>query len=218
MVSTSTPALAPNRPEREVSTSKADASPSFSSSIAPEEEALINRISSLLSNYFMSHPSATMKGESAEIINHSISSSPTNHHNEDTSGDSNLSLASSPPMSTTNDFDRLLNRIKTVTNRTLSAKRSDQNHSHLHKPTLVRRRRQQLYIQRTSSCHETVPDDYDPQRPMLVYPKRRLDLSSKSQSLDETNSGEIGRDDACLSIVALCFFRISTIGSSCRLR
>ena len=222
MVSASTSALA-------VNSNGVDVSPisNISSSRAPpEEDALINQISSLLTNYLLSHPSTKIKEKFTDIIDHetlnpnridySISSAPSNNH-QDPSGSFNLSLfSSSPPSSslaTSNEFDRLLHRIKTTASNTLSRKASNSHHihesaSHHRKPSLARGLRRQLFSVRTSSYHETSLTDYDPQHLPVLHTKHRFDSFSKSQSLDETDSGEIRLAGACLNPSSVVFQNI----------
>ena len=190
--------------------------PSFSSPLsssppctANEEDALISRISSLLTKHLLSCPS------SSGATTTTTGPMPTRHENETTSNlsDSAISLSTggltpaahlraltnpSSTSITSNDFDRLLQRIRTAVDNRLSLEINSNNRLQLTKkleqdlPTspiqgTTRHRRQQLLALHAVSCQETHTDDYDAEHSALANSKGKLDLAIKSQSFDASN-------------------------------
>jgi hypothetical protein len=175
-----------------------------------EEDALINRISSLLASHLLSRQSTT-------IIN-SITSHTTHEHETNSNlSDSAISLSNSgtpgaistPVISNqlsssiiTNDFDKLLQRIKTAVDNRLSIEtdNNNTNNNRMRPPKNINQnlsyspirsttinRRQQLLALHAVSCQEANTDDYDIEHLRSSNRKHKLDLSSKSQSFDASN-------------------------------
>ena len=170
-----------------------------------DEDALINRISSLLTSHLLSRQSATT----------TMITSTTTHEHETNSNlsDSAISLSTggttpgtggavisnqSSPSLVTSDFDKLLQRIKTAVDNRLSIEAS--SHRRMHRPTNSRRdrpfspqrtatlnRRQHLLALHAVSCHEAHPDDYDTEHTASANSKHKLDRTYKSQSFDASN-------------------------------
>lgn len=97
-----------------------------------------------------------------------------------------------------NDFDKILQRIKTAVDNRISIETSD-NHrmrppKNIHQDlsyspirTATSNRRQQLLALHAVSCQEAHTDEYDLENLTSSNNKNKLDLSSKSQSFDATN-------------------------------
>ena len=183
-------------------------SPDLSSSPpsnANDEDALINRISSLLTSHLLSRQSATT----------TMITSQTTHEHETNSNLSDSAISLSTGGTTpgtggavisnqfssslvTSDFDKLLQRIKTAVDNRLSIE-ADSNHR-MHRPTDCRRdrpftsqrtatmnRRQHLLALHAVSCHEAHTDDYDTEHTTSANSKHKLDRTYKSQSFDASN-------------------------------
>lgn len=177
-----------------------------------EEDALINRISSLLANHLLSrqtevsstsitsHEHETNSNLSDSAISLSTSATPTTAINSTVL--SNQSYSST----NTNDFNQLLQRIKTAVDNRLSIERTNYNNNHHHhqmRPpknlahqqelpsnsirSATINRRQQLLALHAVSCQEAHTDDYDVEHSNSSNRKHPLDFTSKSQSFDATH-------------------------------
>jgi hypothetical protein len=177
-----------------------------SSSTTNEEDALINRISSLLASHLLSRQSSTTP---------SITSNTAHEHETNSNlSDSAISLSTSgttaivtssavisnqsSPSIVANEFDKLLQRIKTAVDNRLTIETSSNNRmrspKNIHqdlsynpiRATTINRR-QQLLALHAVSCQEAHTDDYDLDHSTSSNSKHKLDPSSKSQSFDSTN-------------------------------
>jgi len=183
-------------------------SSSLSSSppITDEEDALINRISSLLVSHLLSRQSATITTSITSNTSHehetnsNLSDSAISLSNSGTTGAVNTTVISNYSSSSivANDFDKLLQRIKTVVDNRLSIETTNNNrmgptkpiHQDLsYSPTRAAtiNRRQQLLALHAVSCQEAHTDEYDVEHSTSSNNKHKLDPSSKSQSFDATN-------------------------------
>ncbi len=97
-----------------------------------------------------------------------------------------------------NDFDKLLQRIKTAVDNRLSIETDNNNRmrppKNIHQDlsyspirTATINRRQQLLALHAVSCQEGHTDEYDIEHSTSSNHKHNLDLSSKSQSFDATH-------------------------------
>lgn len=110
-------------------------------------------------------------------------------------------LALNNPSSTsisTNDFDRLLQRIRTAVDNRLAIEINSNNRLQITKKLeqdlpvspiqrTTHHRRQQLLALHAVSCQETHTDDYDIEHSTSSNSKHKLDLAIKSQSFDASN-------------------------------
>ncbi|CAF4855238.1 unnamed protein product, partial [Rotaria sp. Silwood1] len=180
-------------------------SPLFSSSpTISEDDALVNRISSILTSHLLSR-----QFTSTTLITSNIA-----HENETNSNlsDSAISLSTGgttggissavtynqlSPSIVANDIDKLLQRIKTAVDNRLSIETNSNNrmrqpknnHRNLSSSpirTATNNRRQQLLALHAVSCQERHIDDYDVEHSTPSNNKYNLDFSSKSQSFDAT--------------------------------
>ncbi len=153
---------------------------SSSSPTINDEDALINRISSLLASHLLSRQSASITSHifHEHETNSNLSDSAISLSNSGTTGPINTSVRSnqSSPSTVINDFDKLLQRIKTAVDNRLSIETNNINNNN-----------QQLLALHAVSCEETHIDDYDIENSTSSNRKHKLDLSSKSQSFDATN-------------------------------
>ncbi|CAF4246596.1 unnamed protein product [Rotaria sp. Silwood2] len=162
-----------------------------------QEDALINNISSLLINYFSSQQSTSMSSDTHDnhkiLNNNKISSTPI----AATSNNSDISNQLSSIIKT-NDFDKLLQRIKTVVDNSVSMKiqSNDQNfqptNNHQNLPcnstkTTIQRHRQKLFGLRTVSCQETSTNEFNVKHSDSSNNQYELDLLSTLKSLDKAN-------------------------------
>ena len=173
-----------------------------------EEDALINRVSSLLANHLLtrqteasstsitSHEHETNSNLSDSAISLSTSATPAASNSTALSNQSYSSIS-------TNDFDQLLQRIKTAVDNRLSIERTNHtNSSHQMRPprniahqdlssnsirSATINRRQQLLALHAVSCQEAHTDDYDVEHSISSNRKHPLDFTSKSQSFDATH-------------------------------
>jgi hypothetical protein len=130
-----------------------------------QEEALIDSVSSLLTNYLLSQTS-----DDQDMSDDGIrSGSPTS-----TQSSSIVEI---------NEFDQLLQRIKAVVDNKLSTKivKKDQN------LTIPNNRRQHLSTLRNATSQDASMDEFDAEQLITSTKKHKFDRSSKSQSFDETN-------------------------------
>ena len=120
-----------------------------------------------------------------------------------TQGASNSTVPSNQSSSLidTNDFDKLLERIKTSVDNRLSIEGTNHNNIYRMRPprnlhhelssnsirSAASNRRQQLLALHAVSCQEAHTDDYDVEQSTSSNRKHPLDLTSKSQSFDATN-------------------------------
>lgn len=168
-----------------------------------EEDALINRVSSLLTDYLLSRSSTTPSIYANHFHEHETNSNLS---------DSAISLSTSAttslinPLITSNqssssisinDFDQILQRIKTAVDNRLSietntktnimgpTKNIHQDLSYSPIKTAIINRRQQLLALHAVSCQETHTDDYDNEH--SINRRNRFDLTTKSQSFDATH-------------------------------
>ncbi len=178
---------------------------SSSSPTINEEDALINRISSLLANHLLSRQSTTTQSITSNIsheheTNSNLSDSAISLSNSGTTGPINTTVISNQlsPSIVANDFDKLLQRIKTAVDNRLSIETTNNNrmrppknihHDLSYSPirTATIHRRQQLLALHAVSCQEPHSDEYDVEHSTSLNNKHSLDLSSKSQSFDATN-------------------------------
>ena len=177
------------------------------------EDVFINRISSLVVNYLSSHQS-TMKEAivshandnhetSSNISNKAISSSPST--TKITSNTSDISDRQSS-LEVTNEFDKLLQRIKTVVDGRLTRKtvtnqtNPPQDLSQVRMGTTRHNRSQKLFATRRLSHQETNIDESDEKPTTSFNNKRQLLLSSKSQSFDGTNLSKLEKSITLASI------------------
>ncbi|CAF3629795.1 unnamed protein product [Rotaria sordida] len=177
---------------------------SSSSSTINEDDALINRISSLLTSHLLSRQST-----STTLITSNISHE---HETNSNLSDSAISLSTggttggissaiignqSSPSIVTNDIDKLLQRIKTAVDNRLSIEISSNNRmrqpKNIHRNlssspirTATINRRQQLLALHAVSCQDSHTDEYDVEHSPSFNNKHKLDFSSKSQSFDAT--------------------------------
>lgn len=143
-----------------------------------QEDAFINRVSTLLTNYLLSQQSTTTTsthdklGDSTESFG-SLQSVPG-------SDDADV-FSRSSSIAELNDFDKLLRRIKKTVDNNLS------EHQCATKPTVSTGLREKLLKSRTTSQTERSKDELDVERSKSNRNRRKLNHSSKSQSFDETN-------------------------------
>jgi len=170
-----------------------------------EEDALINRISSLLTSHLLSRQStATISITSNSVHEHetnsNLSDSAISLSTTGTPAPINSVVISnqSSPTIVVNEFNKLLQRIKTAVDNRLSIEttsnnrmRSPQNIHHDLSFTPTRsatiNRRQQLLALHAVSCQETHTDEYDVEHSTSSNNKHKLDRLSKSQSFDAAN-------------------------------
>ncbi|CAF4696190.1 unnamed protein product, partial [Rotaria sp. Silwood2] len=180
-------------------------SPLLSSSpIINEDDALINRISSLLTSHLLSRQLTSTTSITPNIIyehetNSNLSDSAISLSTGGTTGgiSSAVTYNQSSPSIDANDIDKLLQRIKTAVDNRLSIEISSNNR--MRQPKYIHRnlssspvrtatinRRQQLLALHAVSCQESHTDDYDVEHSTSSNKKHKLDFSSKSQSFDVT--------------------------------
>jgi hypothetical protein len=175
-----------------------------------EEDALINRISSLLASHLLSRQSTTTTSIPSHIAhehetNSNLSDSAISLSTSGTTGAISTSVTSNQLSSSivTNDFDKLLQRIKTAVDNRLSIETDNNNNNtnnrmrppkNIHQDlsyspirSTTTNRRHQLLALHAVSCQETRTDDYDIEHSTSSNRKNKLDPSSKSQSFDATN-------------------------------
>lgn len=168
-----------------------------------EDDALINRISSLLTTYLISRQStATALITSSNVHEHetnsNLSDSAISLSTGGATGPINSIAAISNSLSSSivsNEVDKLLKRVKTAVDNRLSIEITSNNHmnapkniqpslSSSHIKTATINRRQQLFALHAVSCQERPTDDFDVEQSTSSNNKHKLDLSSKSQSFD----------------------------------
>jgi len=169
-----------------------------------EEDALINRVSSLLTDYILSRSSTTTPSNLANQFHE--------HETNSNLSDSAISLSTSATTSLINpligsnqsshsipinDFDKLLLRVKTAVDNRLSIETNTKANlmgptKHIHQDlsyspirSTATNRRQQLLALHAVSCQETHTDDYDSEQ--SINRKNHLNHTTKSQSFDATN-------------------------------
>ena len=175
---------------------------SSSPSNTNEEDALINRISSLLTSHLLSRQSTTTTLHAAleHETNSNLSDSAISLSNSATTPATNAAVTSDQSSGSfvTSDFDKLLQRIRTAVDNRLSIETSSQNRMRPPKnnqqdlslspiKTATLNRRQQLLALHAVSCQETHTDDYDAEHSTSSSNKYKLGLLSKSQSFDTSN-------------------------------
>ncbi|UJR35681.1 hypothetical protein I4U23_028431 [Adineta vaga] len=179
---------------------------SFSPSATNDEDDLINRISSLLTNHLLSRQSTKTLSITASTAhehetNSNLSDSAISLSTTGTTGIVSGVVTSnqSSPTIVTNEFDKLFQRIKTAVDNRLSIEtnsnsrmRSPQNNNtHDLSGTLMRsktiNRRQQLLALHAVSCQEAHTDEYNIERSTSSKSQYKLDHLSKSQSFDASN-------------------------------
>lgn len=173
-----------------------------SSPLINEDDALINNISSLLTNHILSRQSTaliTSNISNEHETNSNLSDSAISLSTGGTIGAINTSLISnqSSPSIITNELEKLLLRIKTAVDNRLSIENNSNNRMRPPKNTYSNltstplktgtiKRRQQLLALHAISCQERLTDDYDIEHSSLPNDKHKLDYSYKSQSFDAT--------------------------------
>ncbi len=139
-----------------------------------QEEDIINNVSSLLTSYFLSQQSEETS-DNQEILDDDIRSI------------SPVSDQSSPIMEI-NEFDKLLQRIKTVVDNNLSIKNHEKDPNSVQiSTTTTKNRRPKMSKLRSTSSRESSVDDLDTNYSIKSSKKTKLNRSFKSQSFDETN-------------------------------
>lgn len=178
----------------------------FSPPPTNDEDDLINRISSLLTNHLLSRqstktPSITSSTAHEHETNSNLSDSAISLSTTGTTGVVSGIVTSnqSSPTIVTNEFDKLFHRIKTAVDNRLSIEinsnnrmRPLQNNSTRElSDTLMRsktiNRRQQLLALHAVSCQEAHTDEYNVEHSTSNKSKHKLDHLSKSQSFDASN-------------------------------
>ena len=174
-----------------------------SPSNANEEDALISRISSLLASHLLSRQSTVTTANTAHEheTNSNLSDSAISLSTSGTTATAASSAVISNQSSSsivTNEFDKLLQRIKTAVDNRLTLETSSNNRmrspKNIHqdlsyspiRATTINRR-QQLLALHAVSCQEAHTDDYDLEHSISSNSKHKLDQSSKSQSFDAAN-------------------------------
>ena len=175
-----------------------------------EEDALINRISSLLASHILSRQTTTTTNLIASHIGHehetnsNLSDSAISLSTSGTTGAINTPVTSNQLSSSiiANEFDKLLQRIKTSVDNRLSIEtdsNNNTNNNRMRPPKNINQdfsyspirstanRRQQLLALHAVSCQESNTYDYDSENSRTSNRKHKLDLSTKSQSFDATN-------------------------------
>ncbi len=153
----------------------------------------------------LSRQSATTKSTTSDTsheheTNSNLSDSAISLSIGGTTGAINTTVISnqSSPSIDANDFDKLLQRIKTAVDNRLSIETNNNNRmrppKNIHQDlsyspvrTATINRRQQLLALHAVSCQEAHTDEYDVEHSTSSTNKHKLDLSSKSQSFDATN-------------------------------
>jgi shikimate kinase len=196
-------------------------------SISDDEDALVNRISSLIADHFLSRqstisPPPPPPPTTITITTKTRLNTAQEHDRHSNLSDSAISLSTggsgtipaanisvmSNQLSTsilTNDFDKLLHRIRTTVDDKLSPEIKNHHknkNNNLHRAqennylygscnpleTVTLNRRQKLLALHTVSCQETHTDDYNARYSTTTAEnKHNLDCSFKSQSFDASS-------------------------------